>query len=452
MVDGRHPLAVWSGIPGEEARVRVVQQGQNQDLALFVEAETPSEYRVEPVCERYTLCGGCPFMHMNPAGQERAHRALVRAPLDQEGLGGLKLGAYHASPDGHEDFRHVIKLGFGYSDQGRMRVGAWGRRDRAIVPIPRCNVAHPVLRSVMVALAHHTIELDIRPYDAASDQGILRAAVLRVSRATGEVLVTLVVGRRIRQLQDLAEAVAGQVSAVTGVWVHINDEPGNSIYARDEAGAVPVLPLVGKATIEERLGDVTYDIGPGDFFQTNPAVAEVLYKRVVDQLDLPSGAPVVDLYSGVGGVALQAAARGAWALGIEGIEGAVNRARSAARRQSLQAEFLNARVEDVLPELPRRLGGKRPIVVVDPARRGLEPGVIDGILALDPVQVAYVSCNPRALSRDLARFVAAGLAPGDIELFDMFPNTAHVETLVVLKGQPSTSRGPGRGLRRKVVR
>ncbi len=447
--DPRKPLVVWSGIPGERARVRVSHSGQNRAYGYVVEAEPPDPHRVAPPCERYALCGGCPLMHLDAAGQEQARRSLVRQALEEEGLGDVELGAFHPSPDGLTDFRHMIKLGFGYSDRGHIRVGAWGRRDRRIVTIPECPVALPVLRRTMISVAHFTIERRIRPW--VEGRGILRAAVLRASRTTGEVLVTLVAGRRIRELAELAEDLAGHVPNVVGVWLHLNDEPGNAIFSPDEEGAVRVLPLVGKETIEEQVGGVSYDIGPGDFFQTNPAMAEVLYARTLDRLDLGQEVPVVDLYSGVGGLALQAARRTRWALGVEEVAGAVQRARGAARRQSLPAEFVAGRVEDVLPDVGRRLRGKAPVLTVNPARRGLEPGVVQAMLALEPRRIAYVSCNPRALARDLRLFREGGLKIGAVELFDMFPNTAHVEALVTLDA-PGVARGGGRAPRRKVVR
>lgn len=103
-----------------------------------------------------------------------------------------------------------------------------------------------------------------------------------------------------------------------------------------------------------------------------------------------------------------------------------------------------------LPLVQKRLGTRRPDVVVNPARRGLEEGVIDGLVALNPRRIAYVSCNPRALARDLAELQHKGFTVGDLEMFDMFPNTSHVETLVVLHG-PNPDEGGGRAPRRKVA-
>lgn len=452
-VPGRHhpDLFVFGGIPGELANVWVHHEGRNQALGLWRGAADPHPHRVEPPCDRYSACGGCPFMHLDLEGQWRARRSLVRRAFDQEGLQDVPIGEHHDSPDGLADYRHVVKVGAGYSDQGSIRLGAWGRRSRSIVPIPHCPVTTPTLRRVMSALAHHVIDHEIRPYDPVSDTGVLRAAVMRQSRTTGEVLITLVVGKRIRQLRDLADAVANDVTDVTGVWVHVNDDPGNNIFSRGEDGSIGVRPLLGKAWIEEEINGISYRMGPGDFFQTNPAMADVLYRQTMEALRIEDGTPVVDLYCGVGGMALQAARVSGWALGVEGIEGAVGHARESARRNGITAEFLCADVVDAVPDVRRRLGERRPVVVVNPARRGLEEGVVDGIVDLNPRRIGYISCNPRALARDLADFRSRGFEIGEVQLFDMFPNTPHVECLVVLSGKDADVPGP-RAPRRKVVR
>jgi 23S rRNA (uracil1939-C5)-methyltransferase len=447
------PLVIWQGIPGEKAVVRIEHRGANHIHGRFVDSPEPHPHRVDPSCDKVSSCGGCPFMHLNPAGQEAARRSLVQEALAEHGLTDVEVGAFHRSPSGLRDFRHVIKVAVGHSDEGRIRVGAWGRRNRHVIPIPDCSVSAPVLRKVMASFAHHVIDLQLHPFEPETGEGVLRVAVLRASRTTGEVLVTLVVGKAIRELRDLAERLAADEPAIAGVWLHINDGPGNAIFTRDGEGVVGVKPLGGRGEIEETMNGVRYRVGPGDFFQTNPAMAEVLYQRTLERLELVEGTPFLDLYSGVGGLALQAARTTGWSLGIEEVEGAVQRARDAALLNRLPAEFLAGRVEDVLPEAMRRIEGTRPVVAVNPARRGLEPGVVDAILALDPQRVAYISCNPRAMARDLALFRAGGLEPGPVELFDMFPNTAHVEALVVLEGRASR---PGesvrRAPRRKIVR
>jgi 23S rRNA (uracil1939-C5)-methyltransferase len=450
-VRGLRPLLVWGGIPGERARVRIAHQGTHQVRGEWVGSERPSPHRVSPTCEKYGPCGGCALMHVDPAGQARAWIELVRDALAHAGVE-AEVGDLVPCPDGTVGFRHVVKVGFAISETGRIRVGAWGRNSREIVPIPMCVVAAPILRKTMASLAHHTIELGIEPYDPARGRGVLRSAVLRASRTTGEVLVTLVAARRTRQLDELAEELARGVNAVVGVWLHLNEGEGNAIYQRDDQGVVGVLPLVGKECIEETLDGVVYRIGPGDFFQTNPSTAEVLYRRTLDRLALRDGDAVIDLYSGVGGLALAAARRTGFALGVEEIDGAVQRARESARVNKLRAEFLQGQVLEVAPELVKRFAGTGPKVVVDPARRGLEDGVIDVICSLGPSLIAYVSCNPRSMARDLAVFASRGWRIGTVEPFDMFPHTPHVECVAVLEPPPGAETANRRPPKRQLAR
>ncbi len=442
---------MWGGIPGEPARIRIDHVGRNQVRGDFRDSPKPDPHRVEPPCDRYKPCGGCPWMHLDAEGQLAHRRAHVAELMRHEGLD-VEVDPVHPCPDGLSGYRHVVKVGFGRSDHGRVRVGAWGRGNRDIVPIPGCLATTETLRKVMVSLAHHTIQLKLEPFDG-SDRGSLRAAVLRQSRATGEVMVTLVAARRDRRINELAEELARGNSEVVGVWLHLNDGPGNAIFQRDGEGVVGTTPLGGKDWIEEKLGEIAYRIGPGDFFQTNPSVAAVLYERTLARLELQQGDAVLDLYSGVGGMALPAAARTGFALGVEEIDGAVQRAKETARINRVPAEFVCGQVLEVLPEVRGRLGSVGAKVIVDPARRGLEDGVLDGILALEPARVAYVSCSPRALAKDLVAFRDRGWrVDGAIELFDMFPNTAHVEALAVL-APPTAQRAPERRPpQRKLVR
>ncbi|MEZ4240599.1 MAG: 23S rRNA (uracil(1939)-C(5))-methyltransferase RlmD [Myxococcota bacterium] len=450
VVPGRIPLVVWGGIPGEASRVRLGHQGANQAHGEWASSDQPDPHRVEPICEKYRPCGGCPLMHLDADGQDLARRALVRKALDDAGLDDVPLAPSTPSPDGLTGFRYVVKVGFGVSPMtGRARIGAWARHTREIVPIPDCHVAAPILRKTMVSLAHHTLQLGIQPYE--NGRGVLRSAVLRASRTTGEVLVTLVAARRDKALQDLAEELGRGVSAVVGVWLHLNDGPGNAIFARDDQGVVGTLPLAGREWIEERLNDLVYRVGPGDFFQTNPSVAEVLYARTVERLALTEGEALVDLYCGVGGITLLAARQTGFALGVEEIEGAVTRAREAARMNRVPAEFTTGKVVDVLQQIAPRFQGTGPCVVVDPSRRGLEPGVIEAIGGLQPRAIAYVSCNPTAMGRDLAQLRAAGYALDEVDVFDMFPNTSHVECLTIARpegGAVAQRRAPRRKLAR----
>ena len=452
VVPGDLPVDVWGGIPGEAAEVELLHTGRHRIVGRFHSpVGEPHPLRRPPPCEHFDACGGCPLMHLTPAGQERARLAMLRDALTEVGLGALTPSTVQPSPEGDEGYRHVVKLVVGRSDHGHLRIGTFARRTHRVVAIPGCNVATPTLRRVMSVVAHLIIELDIWPFDAETGRGTLRHVVMRQSRATGEVMVTLVAGSRNRALGILAERLSGSVGEVAGVHLHLNDDPGNNIFARDEEGQVLTVKLVGKDGIEEHLDEVILGVGPGDFYQANPAMAEQIARDLMALLEPDRERPLLDLYCGVGAFTLALGRQHGWALGVETVGGAVHRARENARRNRISAEFLAGDTIEMLPEVARRLEGRHPVVMLDPARRGAGDGVLAGVLAMHPARIVYLSCNPRALARDLVELQAAGWRVRELRAYDMFPQTMHLEALALLDPPkaPGDSRPPPR---RQVVR
>ncbi len=443
--DGR-TVVVWGGIPGEMAQVGVDHDGRQVIVTHHVRARSPSPDRVPIACDRYDRCGGCALMHVSPEAQKQARDQLIGDAMREHGVR-VEPGEWFTGPDGDRDFRHVVKVGFSTTADGRLKMGAWGRNTREVVPIPDCLVVAPILRRTMARLAHVAREVESAAWDHPSGRGVLRAAVLRVSRATGEVLVTLVTTRRSPELSALAEALAAGIDRIVGVWLHINDDPGHETFLTDARGAVGVRPLVGQDTIEEQVDGTPCRIGPADFFQTNPGTAEVLVRRLRARLALGADDTVLDLFSGVGSLTLPLARDAGFALGVEDLESAVLRARESARLAGLTVEFIHERVEVALPALAARFATFRPTVLLNPARRGLEPEVVAGVVALQPRRIAYVSSNPSAMARDLAAFVDAGFKIQPLDRFDMFPHTAHVECIAILTAATpvaTPSRAPKR--------
>jgi tRNA/tmRNA/rRNA uracil-C5-methylase (TrmA/RlmC/RlmD family) len=233
---------------------------------------------------------------------------------------------------------------------------------------------------------------------------------VRRSRHTGETLATVVATHEDPALVAWAAALPAG-----GVHLHLHRGAGDGIF--DPAG--PIRHIRGCVTVEERAGDAIVEVGPADFFQTNPATAQRLWAS----LPRPSG-PLVDLYCGIGAVGLAVGATRIW--GAEENPRSVERARHNAARNGVDATYVSACVADA--DVPWRDA----MVVVNPPRKGLEPGAIERIVALRPAPLVYVSCHPTALARDLARLVAEGLSVQSVVPFDMFPNTPHVETVAVL--------------------
>lgn len=450
--DGREAI-IWQGIPGERAQVQPTGGGQHKVHGHWLApAFEPHPLRRDPPCGKVNTCGGCPLMHLVEEGQHRARLAMVRAAFGMEGVDEVAVpDAVVASPDGTEGYRHTVKLACGRSPMGSTRLGAFGRGSHDVVPIPGCNVATPLLREMMNVVAHHTIDLEMWPWDPETGKGALRHVVMRQSRASGKVAVTLVTGKGGRMPRMLAERIQGAHGQVAGVALHINAQPTNAIFDAEPGEAPQFMHLTGNPVLEEELAGVRLRVGPGDFFQANPAMADRIARDLIALLEPWRERPVLDLYCGVGGFALALGKVHGWAFGAEVVPGAIDRAKANALLNHIPAEFGVGRVAEILPDLRRRTAGQGPVVMVDPARRGLEEGVIDSIAQLQPAVLAYLSCNPRALARDLRLLLDRGWTVETLRAYDMFPQTAHLETLALLR-PPEAPEVTRRAPRRRIVR
>lgn len=446
------PLDVWSGIVGETCRVEITHHGMNRARGYFLEpVGAPHRLRRQSPSQPYHISGSCPLMHMTEEGQHQAKLAIIRDAFAEWEFEDATPESVVSSPDGEWGYRHTVKLVYGRTEQGSPRLGAYARGTNRIVMISDSEVVTDVLRSCMRSIAHHLIDEDIWPYDTETRRGLLRHVVMRQSRASGQVLVTLVCTRKDKCLKNLATIIQNAIPPVSGVKLHVNDKPGNSIYCRDEDGEIWTRNLVGKPFIEDTIGGHVLRIGGGDFFQVNPSVANVMCDDLLAEFEPHRQRPVLDLYCGVGSFTMSLAKQHGWALGIEVVQGAIYRAKDSARLNHVPAEFLAGTVGEVLPAALARVAGKAPLVVLNPARKGLEPEVALKVLACEPIKIAYVSCNPKALARDLKEFSTRGWKIDTIKAYDMLPQTSHVELIAMLS--PVNAPTPsGRSPRRKIVR
>ena len=153
--DGREAV-IWQGIPGERARVRPTGQGQHRVHGEWLSSPDPDARRRSPPCDKATLCGGCPLMHLTVPGQHDARLSMLSAAFQREGLDLEPPTTVVPSPDGDEGYRHVVKLAVGRSDRGRLRLGTYARGTHHVAPISGCKAVTPTLRRLMATVAHHS--------------------------------------------------------------------------------------------------------------------------------------------------------------------------------------------------------------------------------------------------------------------------------------------------------
>ena len=372
-------------------------------------------------------------MHLTLEGQHDARLQMFRSRLEERGL-----EEYAPTKIFYSDvkqYRSVVKLVAGETDEGQFRLGMRNKVGH-IVPTADCAVTVPILRKFMHVVTLTCRELDAHPYNPETAHG-LRYVIARYSHYQKSIHVVLIVGKSAKFWEQLAAQLIMRMGEITGISLHINEDEGNAHYSRSENGSIQARRLEGKPIIVEKVGDYRYEIGPGDFFQNNIDVALMLQNRVLAVSEDFADRPMLDLYCGVGLFSIALAKKHGWALGVEGLKTAVRRARSNARENGVSARFIDSIVADVAYLVKREIGAHSPFIVVDPARRGLEEDVFDELEELNPAAILYVSCSAASLAKDLSQFLERGFSVEWIELYDMFPQTAHVESLTLLL--PSTA-------------
>ena len=231
-------------------------------------------------------------------------------------------------------------------------------------------------------------------------------------------------GAKLPFEKEFAQETTRALDGKTSVYLCKNTGRNNVILTGD------IRTLLGEDKIRAELCGGVWEVSPLAFLQVNFPIAEKIYSRVVDMI--PQGATVVDAYSGTGIMSALIANKAKKVVGIETISDAVKDANANAARYGVaeKVTHLCGETELLLPDLVKDLGSY--VLVVDPPRAGLDPKVVETILSCSPERIVYVSCSPATLTRDLA-----ALSPKykieSVELFDMFPSTPHVETVVCLE-------------------
>jgi 23S rRNA (uracil1939-C5)-methyltransferase len=416
-------------LPGERVTAVVVRRQTTLAHARLVQVLDASPRRVVPPCPFFSRCGGCDVQHLAYADQLASKRdillrTLTRA-LGQEVERLVAPMTASPSPLGYRNRAtyHVRGLELGFVDH----------TGREVVAIERCLLVEPAVERVF---------LTVRGWLAA--EGAVLAPVLRevVARGSdtgpegGGALCVLVVAAETLPPASLARwrtscfaaalAALGAALAPAGLWLHAKARDAKVTFGATFAH------VAGAVRLREQVGPVALELSPASFAQANPALAALLYARAAAWLAPRPDDVVLDLFSGSGALALHLAPHCARVVAVELNAGAVADARaSAARNRIDHVDWHVGKCEVVTREQQRR-GERMRCVVVNPPRTGLHEDLPRALAALGVERLAYVSCAPPTLARDLVRLRAQGFVIATIEPFDMFAQTHHVEVLVGL--------------------
>ena len=402
------PLA----LPGEQARVRIVEAKRGYATAEAEEIVDASEQRAAPACPHFGACGGCQYQHAQYAAQLAYKQEILRETLERGGVYPPEDIAVVAGEPWA--YRNRIRLAF----DAKGNAGYRGRRSHAVVPVAECPIAAPLL--VRAALAAGEILRRLPAELRASEISLFCDAEETALLAS----VTLLGGVKGR-IDDFAQALAGRFPALKGV----------EFVAESGKGQAPrSVAQWGADSLVYRAADFDYRVDRGAFFQVNRWLVDVLVERVTANA---RGALAWDLFSGVGLFARRLGRSFTRVIAVESAPQSM-----AALAHNLRGTSATAVKAATLEFLRRERGGGRPdLIIVDPPRTGLGAETTALLGEIRAPEIVYVSCDPATLARDLRALVdsrhgardGAGYVIDQITLFDLFPQTFHLETVVRLR-------------------
>jgi 23S rRNA (uracil1939-C5)-methyltransferase len=432
---GRLRISVPFTIPGERVRVRLDTARNGRVRATLVDVLRPSPHRVRAQCIHFGPdaapglgpCGGCAWQHIAYPEQLRLKSALVdrlvRAAVP--GAPGARPTLAATPLDRPWGYRNKVHFVFGSVAAPRRRttlvMGHYARGSRRVIPVEECPV-HDERGNAFAFRAGDTF-IAAGLNAAGASRGVLRSLAVRVGCGTDEIMATLVVSSDgDRRLRAVTRRLLEQHPPTS---MHLN------LHPRDDGFIFGphTKRLTGPERMREQVAGASFLLSPAAFFQTHVRAAEVLVRLVLEAL--PRASRVVDLYAGSGLFAIPLGLAGHDVIAVEENRLAVSDGNAALRLNEAargRCRFVARRVEAALASLRHA-----DAVVLDPPRDGCSaPVLLDVFRRLRPARVVYVSCNPEALAAELSTVGSCGYRIESLQPVDMFPHTAHVETVAIL--------------------
>jgi 23S rRNA (uracil1939-C5)-methyltransferase len=406
------------GVPGDLVRAKVITARKTYARGSIQKILEPSPQRVKAPCTYFGECGSCQWQMMAYGDQLENKKKILGDVLSK--LAGAEMPVINVIPSEDSlNYRNKAQYPVARQQDG-MAIGYYRQGSHDIVPVKQCLILRNNINEVYTHVCRVLKGAGLTAYDEDTGAGQLRHLVLRSNNA-GETALVLVLAR-----PGISEKLMHSLREhpdVKSVWANINRNHGNTILGREWD------LLNGEKYLVEMLGGIDYHLSAGSFWQVNQKTAWSAYQQISEALNLTGNEEAVDLYCGIGAISLQLARKCRKVVGIEVLDTAIRDARYNASSNGIDnVFFMVGKSEQMLEKIQQA-----DVLVADPPRRGLEPGVVGHIDRLKPSRMAYLSCDPATLARDIGRMTPLGYKVRHLWLVDMFPQTYHIETLALLE-------------------
>ena len=420
--NGKDIIFVDGLFPNEEADIEILYHRAGVSFGKVIKLYKLSKDRIQPKCKICTSCGGCQYQQLAYNAQlkyktKRVKEALTRiANVKQEVLPCLGM-------DNPYNYRNKIQVPYNKDKKGIVKFGFYKENSHIIMPIKECAIedkrAAPILWDIKLLLE----EMNIPVYNEDSGKGVLRYVLIRTSYHYKELMVVLVTTQlNFPGQRNFINELVNRHPEITTIVENVNSRHTNVILGNQEK------VLYGPGHIKDDILGLTFEISASSFFQVNPVQVEKLYTSALNLISFNKNEVVLDAYSGVGTIGLIAARNAKKVISVEINKSAHKNAIENAKRNNVDnIEFYCADAGEFISKYE----GDIDVLIMDPPRSGSDGTFLSTVMNKKIKKIIYVSCNPETLARDIA-YLSSLYEVNYVQPVDMFPMTAHVETIVGL--------------------
>jgi len=424
--------------PGDVADVMVQKQKKSFAEGRIQTLHKPSPLRTEALCSHFGVCGGCKWQHVSYAAQLGFKE--TQAKDDMQRIAKVEVGQFLPILGSKDIFHYRNKLEFTFSNKaweehfdksnpGRIPALGFhipGMFDK-VLDLDACYLAPEYANKIKDTFKRYAIDNDLSFFDIRQQDGFLRNLMMRCN-SEGKWMVVLVVGEEKPKLVIAMFDKLIPILTEIEEWCYVINTKKNDTWSD-----LNVQTHKGNGYLSEKMEDLTFKIRPQSFFQTNAKQALELYRITREFASLSGTENVYDLYTGTGSIAQFVAKNAKKVVGIEYVEAAIVDAKENAILNKIEnTHFYAGDMKLVLNDELISRHGKPDIVITDPPRDGMHPGVVEKLNELAPKRIVYVSCNTATQARDIA-LLSDKYNVVKIQTVDMFPHTHHVESVALLE-------------------
>ena len=409
--------------PEEEADIEILYSRAGVYFGKVKKLYKLTKHRIQPKCKICTSCGGCQYQQIDYQKQLEFKTNRVKNALNRIAHLKCEINKCIGMDDPYH-YRNKIQVPFSKDRNGRIVYGFYKENSHEIIPTKECMIEDKRAASILWDIKELLKEINIPIYNEDSGKGILRYVLIRTSYHYPEVMLVLVTSiMNFPGQRNFIDALLKKHPEITTIVENVNSRRTNVILGNKEK------ILYGPGFIKDKICDLSFEISASSFFQVNPQQVEVLYQTALNLIPKDKELVVLDAYSGVGTIGLIASRNAKRVISVEIVKDAHKNAIDNAKRNNVKnIEFHCGDAGEFI----RNCNEKLDVVIMDPPRKGSDEKFLSTLIEKKIPQIIYVSCDPETLARDLD-YLSTYYSVDFVQPVDMFPMTAHVETVACLQ-------------------